>query len=70
MILSAQLTPRLLSVEQAAHYLGLSPKTLRNRLSRGALDPFPIRPRRIGRRVLFDLRDLEVFVDSLKDEGE
>jgi hypothetical protein len=57
--------PRLLTVELAAQYLGLAPKTLRNRLGPKAVDPFPIKPKRIGRKVLFDRQDLDAFVDSL-----
>ena len=57
--------PRLVSLDQAAAYLGLAPKTLRNRLSRGAEAPFPVKPKRIGRRVLFDIRELDAFVDGL-----
>lgn len=60
-----QVKQRLLKIEDAAQYLGISPKTLRNRLGPRAQDPFPVRPKRIGRRVLFDIRDLDVYVDSL-----
>ena len=61
--------PRLLSVEQAAGYLGVSPKTIRNRLGPKAPDPFPVKAKRIGRRVLFDVRDLDSYIDSLSYEG-
>ncbi len=54
--------PRLLRIEQAAAYLGLSPKTISNRLSDGT---FPVKSKRIGRTVLFDLRDLDKYVDEL-----
>ena len=57
--------PRLLNVEDAARYLGISPKTLRNRLGPRAVHPFPIKPKRIGKRVLFDVKALDAFVDSL-----
>lgn len=61
--------PRLLSIEQTAGYLGVSPKTIRNRLGPKAPNPFPVRPKRIGRRVLFDVRDLDNYVDSLPYDG-
>jgi hypothetical protein len=61
--------PRLLSVEQAAGYLSISPKTIRNRLGPKAPHPFPVKPKRIGRRVLFDVRDLDSYVDSLPYDG-
>lgn len=56
---------RLLSVEEAATYLGISPRTLYNQCHRKARKRFPVRPRRIGRRVLFAVQDLEAYVDSL-----
>ncbi len=57
---------RLCSIEDAAVYLGISAKTIRNRLGPRAPNPFPVKPKRIGKRVLFDLRDLESLVDSLE----
>jgi hypothetical protein len=57
--------PRLMGVADAARYLGLSPKTIRNRLGPKAQDPFPVRPKRIGKRVLFDRADLDAFADGL-----
>lgn len=56
---------RLMDLNSTATYLGLSEKTLRNRLYRGAANPFPVKPKRIGRKVLFDKRDLDRFIDSL-----
>jgi predicted DNA-binding transcriptional regulator AlpA len=63
-----EITPRLLSVEQAARFLGIAPKTLRNRIGPRAKHPFPVRPKKIGKRVLFDRRDLDDFVNSLPHE--
>ncbi len=60
-----EIKPRLLDVEQTAKYLSIAPKTLRNRLGPKAPDPFPVKPKRIGRKVLFDIRDLERFCDQL-----
>lgn len=57
--------PRLLDIEAAAHYIGLSPKTLRNRLGRKAEDPFPVKPKRHGRKLVFDVKDLDRFADEL-----
>ena len=59
----------LLSTVQAARYLGISPKTLYNRCCKKASNPFPVKPKRIGRRVLFDVRDLDSYVDSLPYDG-
>ena len=60
------LNKRLLSIEDTAEYLGISPKTIRNRLGPKAPIPFPVKPKRFGNRVLFDVRDLDSFVDSLE----
>jgi excisionase family DNA binding protein len=56
---------RLLSVEEAATYLGISPRTIYNAVARRSKKPFPIRPKRIGKLVKFDIRDLERYVESL-----
>jgi predicted DNA-binding transcriptional regulator AlpA len=56
---------RLLSIQDAATYLGLSARTLYNGTAPKSKNPFPVRPRRFGKRCLFDLRDLDEFIDSL-----
>lgn len=60
-----RLKPRLLSIEKAAKYLSIAPKTIRNRLGPRAPVQFPVKPKRIGRRVLFDIKDLDRYVDEL-----
>ena len=62
------ISKRLLSVEEAATYLGISPRTIYNQCHRKATKRFAVRPRRIGRRVLFSVKDLEVYVDSLGEQ--
>ena len=57
--------PRLLSVRDAAKYLGLAEKTLRNRMGPKAKKPFPVRPKYYGGKPLFELKDLDKFADSL-----
>ena len=56
---------RLLTVKEAATYLNLSEQYIRNRLSKTAEQPFPVRPKRIGTAVRFDILDLEKYVDAL-----
>jgi excisionase family DNA binding protein len=57
---------RLFSVPEAAHYLGLSPRTIYNGISPKSKNPFRIKPKHYGRRVLFEKADLDTFADSLK----
>ncbi|MHA0335783.1 hypothetical protein [Sphingomonas sp. DC1100-1] len=51
--------PRLMSVDQASAYLSLGSTTLRE------LGPAP---KRHGKRVLYDRRDLDRWADSLGDQ--
>ncbi|MDA3916394.1 MAG: hypothetical protein PF690_05420 [Deltaproteobacteria bacterium] len=55
----------LLNVEESAGVLSIAPKTLRNRLGPRAKNPFPVKPKRIGSRVLFYFQDLKEYVESL-----
>ena len=56
---------RLLTVKEAAAYLNISEQYIRNSISKSAARPFPVKPKRIGTAVRFDIRDLEEFVSSL-----
>jgi excisionase family DNA binding protein len=58
---------RLLTIREAAAYLGLSVHTLYNGISRNTAKPFPIKPIRIGSKPLFDLRDLDEFIEAQKE---
>ena len=58
-------TKRLLSVEETASYLGLSPRTIYNAIAPKSKNPFPVKPKRIGKLVRFDIRDLDTFAESL-----
>jgi predicted DNA-binding transcriptional regulator AlpA len=58
-----KLAPRLLSYDDAAKFLGLSTKTLRNWVSLGRYPE--IRPRKLGGKPIFDRLALERFCDSL-----
>jgi len=55
---------KLLSVKDACDLLGVGRTTLYQLRKRGL-----IRSVRIGRRVLFDLRDLEIFVEKSKQKA-
>ncbi len=56
---------RMLSVRESAGYLGIAEKTLRNRLGLKAENPFPVKPKHIGGKVLFDVKDLDSYLDTL-----
>lgn len=56
---------RLLSVQEAAIYLGISPRSLYNGVHRRSKKPFPVKPKRIGRCVRFDRKELDVYIESL-----
>lgn len=51
--------PRLMSETEAAHYLSIGTTTLRER------GPSP---KRLGRRVLYDIKDLDRWADRLGDQ--
>jgi len=57
--------PRLMNIELAAAYISMAPATLRNRISRKSKNPFPVKVKRAGRKVLFDRHDLDTYADSL-----
>jgi predicted DNA-binding transcriptional regulator AlpA len=59
---------RLFSVKEAATYLGLSPRTIYNGVSPKSKNPFRVKPKRYGKKVLFEKRDLDKFCDSLNGE--
>ena len=54
---------RLFNVKDAGVYLGISHWTIRELLNRGEI-PYC----RIGRKILLDLRDLDRFVEGLKEK--
>ena len=61
----AQVSKRLLSVEEAAGYLGISARTIYNGVAPKTKKPFPVKPKRWGKRILFDILDLKAHVDGM-----
>ena len=53
---------KLLSIDDAGEYIGISPKTIRNELSKGT---FPVKPKPWGKRVLFLRDDLDRLAEGL-----
>jgi hypothetical protein len=60
-----EVKPRMLTVRESARYLGVAEKTMRNRLGPRAKNPFPIKAKHIGGKVLFDVKDLDTYLDQL-----
>ena len=56
---------RFFTVKEAATYLGISERTIYNGIAPKSKNPFPIKPRRYGRKPLFEKDDLDRFADSL-----
>ena len=54
---------RMLNIKELSIRIGLKPQTIRNRLHNGN---FPIKTKRIGRKLLWDLKDVDRFLDGLK----
>lgn len=53
---------RMLDCDELGHYIGLSPQTIRNKYYAGQ---FPIPAKRIFRKVLWDIRDVDRYLDRL-----
>lgn len=60
-----RLHKRLLSIQETAQYLGISQKTIYNQTGPRAKKVFPIKVKRIGKLVKFDIKDLDEYIDSL-----
>jgi predicted DNA-binding transcriptional regulator AlpA len=56
---------RLLSIEETAAFLGISPRSIYNGVAPKSKHPFPIKAKRIGKLVKFDIRDLEAYIAEL-----
>ena len=56
------LEKRMLGVKELAEYLGLKAQTIYNKISAGT---FPIKHRRIGRLLKWDVRDVDLYLDGL-----
>ena len=58
--------PRGLSRVQAAEYIGVSPTTFDQMVADGSMP----KPKRIGRRVVWDLQQLDLAFTALPDEND
>jgi predicted DNA-binding transcriptional regulator AlpA len=64
-IMANKMERRLLNIKEVAARLGIAPQTVYNGISHKSSKPFPIRAKRWGRKVLFDSRDVDRFIDSM-----
>jgi excisionase family DNA binding protein len=55
---------RLLTVEETATYLNIASSSIYN-----SIKEFPVKPLRLGRAIRFDIRDLDSYIEGLKNEG-
>jgi predicted DNA-binding transcriptional regulator AlpA len=53
---------KLLSVAELSDFIGLRPQTIYNKMSQGL---FPIKHKKIGRLVKFDIKDINKYLSSL-----
>ena len=54
---------RMIDINDLAIRIGLKPQTIRNKLNCGT---FPIKTKNIGRKLLWDIGDVDKFLDGLK----
>jgi predicted DNA-binding transcriptional regulator AlpA len=52
----------MLGVKELSHYLGLKPQTIYNKVFTG---DFPIKHKRLGRLLRWDIRDVDSYLDDL-----
>ena len=57
---------RMLDINELSFYIGLAVQTIRNQLSCG---DFPIPPKRLGRKLLWDKRVIDNYLDGLGKES-
>lgn len=53
---------RLLKIEEVAKLLGISKYTLYKRCAPGSDNPFPIKPKRVGRSVRFSEKSVQQYI--------
>jgi predicted DNA-binding transcriptional regulator AlpA len=54
---------RMLDIKDLAERIGLKPQTIRNKLNCGT---FPIKTKKLGRKLLWDIHDVDRFLDGLR----
>jgi hypothetical protein len=57
---------RMMDINETAAYLAISVRTIRNEMSRRV---FPIKPKKYRSKLLWDVRDVDKFIDNNLGEG-
>ena len=52
----------MFGIKEVSNYLGIAPQTIYNRLAAGT---FPVKTKRIGRRLKWDRLDVDRYLDRL-----
>jgi predicted DNA-binding transcriptional regulator AlpA len=60
-----EIAKRWLRVDEAAEYVGMKRGSLYNGTSKKSKKPFPVRPKRLGRKILFDVHELDQYLESI-----
>ena len=60
-----KIAKRWMTVEELSEYLGLSSRTIYNGIAPKSKAPFPVKPKRFGRHVLFDVREVDAHLEGL-----
>lgn len=60
----AAMEKRMLNLKELAEYINHSPQTIKNMRSAGT---FPIPPKQISRKLLWDKKTVDAYYDSLKE---
>ncbi len=55
---------RMMNIKELSVYIGLAEQTIKNKLS---LKDFPIPPKRLGRKLLWDKQRVDRFLDNLAE---
>jgi len=60
-----ELEKRWLNIKEAAERMTISHRSLYNRVCSKSKNPFPVQPKRIGRRLVFDLKAIDEYMEGL-----
>jgi hypothetical protein len=59
------LEKRWCNIKEAAERMTISHRSLYNRVGPKSKNPFPVTPKRVGRRLVFDVKAIDAYMESL-----